>query len=40
VVATANGKTLGETPVVALAAVERAGFFMRIRQRISGMFSK
>jgi len=40
VVATANGKTLGETPVVALAAVERAGFFMRIRQRISGMFSR
>ena len=40
VVATAGGKTLGETPVVALAAVERAGFFQRIGQRISGWFSK
>ncbi|MFL6698396.1 MAG: D-alanyl-D-alanine carboxypeptidase family protein [Vitreoscilla sp.] len=40
VVATANGKQLGEAPVVALAAVERAGFFQRIRQRIAGMFSK
>ena len=40
VVATANGKQLGEAPVVALAAVERAGFFQRIRQRISGLFSK
>ena len=40
VVATANGKQLGEAPLVALAAVERAGFFQRIRQRIAGMFSK
>ena len=40
VVATANGKPLGETPVVALAAVERAGFFQRLGQRISGLFSK
>ena len=40
VVATADGKTLGEAPVVALAAVERAGFFKRIGQRISGWFSK
>jgi serine-type D-Ala-D-Ala carboxypeptidase (penicillin-binding protein 5/6) len=40
VVATANGKQLGEAPVVALAGVERAGFFQRIRQRISGLFSK
>jgi len=39
VVATANGKPLGETPVVALAAVERAGFFQRLGQRISGLFS-
>ena len=40
VVATANGKPLGEAPVVALAAVERAGFFQRIWQRITGLFSK
>jgi len=40
VVASAGGKTLGEAPVVALAGVERAGFFQRIGQRISGWFSK
>ncbi|MGN6529507.1 MAG: D-alanyl-D-alanine carboxypeptidase family protein [Burkholderiaceae bacterium] len=40
VVASANGKQLGEAPVIALAAVERAGFFQRIGQRISGLFSK
>lgn len=40
VVASAGGKPLGEAPVVALAAVERAGFFKRIGQRISGWFSK
>ena len=40
IVATADGKPLGEAPVVALAAVERAGFFQRIGQRISGWFSK
>ena len=40
VVVTANGKKLGETPVVALAGVERAGFFQRMRQHISGWFSK
>jgi D-alanyl-D-alanine carboxypeptidase (penicillin-binding protein 5/6) len=40
VVATAGGKPLGETPIIALAAVERAGFFQRIGQRISGLFSK
>ena len=40
VVASANGKTLGEAPVIALAAVERAGFFQRMRQHISGWFSK
>ena len=39
-VASANGKPLGETPLVALAAVERAGFFERMRQHIAGMFSK
>jgi hypothetical protein len=40
VLVTANGKQLGEAPVVALAGVERAGFFLRIRQHISGWFSK
>ena len=40
ITATADGKPVGEAPVVALAAVERAGFFKRIGQRISGMFSK
>jgi D-alanyl-D-alanine carboxypeptidase (penicillin-binding protein 5/6) len=40
VVATANGKSLGEAPVIALAAVERAGFFQRMRQRIAGWFSR
>ena len=40
VVASAGGKPLGESPVVALVAVERAGFFARIGQRISGIFSK
>jgi D-alanyl-D-alanine carboxypeptidase (penicillin-binding protein 5/6) len=39
-VAVANGKTLGEAPVVALADVERAGFFLRLKQRIAGWFSK
>jgi serine-type D-Ala-D-Ala carboxypeptidase (penicillin-binding protein 5/6) len=37
---TANGKQLGEAPVVALAGVERAGFFLRMRQHISAWFSK
>ena len=40
IVATANGKQLGEAPVVALADVERAGFFERLRQRVAGWFSK
>lgn len=40
IVATANGKPLGEAPLVALADVERAGFFERLRQRVVGWFSK
>jgi D-alanyl-D-alanine carboxypeptidase (penicillin-binding protein 5/6) len=40
VVATAGGKQVGEAPIVALAAVERAGFFQRIGQRVTGWFSK
>jgi D-alanyl-D-alanine carboxypeptidase (penicillin-binding protein 5/6) len=40
IVATAGGKPLGEAPIVALAAVERAGFFQRMVQRVTGWFSK
>jgi D-alanyl-D-alanine carboxypeptidase (penicillin-binding protein 5/6) len=40
IVATAGGKQLGEMPVIALASVERAGFFQRIGQTITGWFSK
>jgi len=40
IVATANGKPVGEAPVIALADVERAGFFERLRQRVVGWFSK
>ncbi|MCE4555474.1 D-alanyl-D-alanine carboxypeptidase family protein [Roseateles cellulosilyticus] len=40
IVATANGKQVGEAPIVALADVERAGFFERLRQRVVGWFSK
>jgi len=39
-VATAAGKQLGEVPIVALASVERAGFFQRMGQIVSGWFSK
>jgi serine-type D-Ala-D-Ala carboxypeptidase (penicillin-binding protein 5/6) len=40
IVASAGGKQLGEAPIVALAPVERAGFFQRIGQHITGWFSK
>jgi D-alanyl-D-alanine carboxypeptidase (penicillin-binding protein 5/6) len=40
IVASAGAKQLGEAPIVALAAVERAGFFQRMGQRVSGWFSK
>ncbi|HEY1132766.1 MAG TPA: D-alanyl-D-alanine carboxypeptidase family protein [Roseateles sp.] len=40
IVATANGKPLGEAQLIALADVERAGFFERLRQRVVGWFSK
>jgi len=40
IVATAGGKPIGESPIIALAGVERAGFFQRIGQHISGLFSK
>ena len=40
VVATANGKPLAETPLVAQADVERAGFFLRAWQGVTGLFGK
>jgi serine-type D-Ala-D-Ala carboxypeptidase (penicillin-binding protein 5/6) len=40
IVASAGGKPLGEVPLVALASVERAGFFQRMGQHVSGWFSK
>ena len=40
VVATSNGKPIGEAPLVAQAEVERAGFFLRAWQGVTGMFGK
>ena len=40
VVATSNGKPVGEAPLVAQADVERAGFFLRAWQGVTGMFGK
>ena len=40
IVASTGGKQLGEAPIVALASVERAGFFQRMGQHVSGWFSK
>ena len=40
VVATSNGKSLGEAPLVAQADVERAGFLMRGWQHIAKLFGK
>lgn len=40
VVATSNGKPVGEAPLVAQAEVERAGIFQRTWQRVTRMFSK
>lgn len=40
VVATSNGKPVAEAPLVAQAAVERAGFFLRMWQRVTGLFGK
>ena len=40
VVASAKGKPLSEAPLVAQADVERAGFAMRLWQRVTGMFGK
>ena len=40
VVASANGKQVGEAPLVAQADVERAGFMLRSWQRVTGLFGK
>lgn len=40
VVATSNGKPIGEAPLVAQADVERAGFFRRAWQGVTGLFGK
>jgi serine-type D-Ala-D-Ala carboxypeptidase (penicillin-binding protein 5/6) len=40
VVATSNGKPVGEAPLVAQADVERAGFMLRGWQYVRGWFGK
>jgi D-alanyl-D-alanine carboxypeptidase (penicillin-binding protein 5/6) len=40
VVATSNGKPVGEAPLVAQADVERAGFMLRAWQHVAGLFGK
>ncbi|MFI4926333.1 MAG: D-alanyl-D-alanine carboxypeptidase family protein [Burkholderiales bacterium] len=40
VVASSNGKTLGEVPLVAQADVERAGFMLRMWQHTAKLFGK
>lgn len=40
VVANANGKPVGEAPLVAQADVERAGFLLRTWQRVAKLFGK
>jgi D-alanyl-D-alanine carboxypeptidase (penicillin-binding protein 5/6) len=40
VVATSNGKPVGEAPLVAQADVERAGFVLRSWQHIARLFGK
>jgi len=40
VVATSNGKPIGETPLVALADVERAGLMLRTWQHVTQLFGK
>lgn len=40
VVAESNGKPVGETPLVAQADVERAGFFLRMWQHLLKLFGK
>jgi len=40
VVATSNGKTVGETPLVAQADVERSGLMRRTWQHVAMLFGK
>ena len=40
VVASSNGKPVGEAPLVAQAEVERAGFMLRMWQHVTGLFGK
>jgi D-alanyl-D-alanine carboxypeptidase (penicillin-binding protein 5/6) len=40
VVATANGKPMGEAPLVALADVEGAGLLLRTWQHVAKIFGK
>jgi D-alanyl-D-alanine carboxypeptidase (penicillin-binding protein 5/6) len=40
VVATSNGKTVGEAPLVALAEVERSGLLLRGWQHVMKLFGK
>ena len=40
VVATANGKPVGETPLVALAEVERSGLLLRAWQHVANLFGR
>jgi D-alanyl-D-alanine carboxypeptidase (penicillin-binding protein 5/6) len=40
VVASSNGKPVGEAPLVAQAEVERAGFVLRSWQHIARLFGK
>src|SRR6478735_516503 len=40
VVAVSNGKPVGETPLIAQADVERAGFMLRTWQRVAKLFGK
>ena len=40
VVATSNGKTIGQAPLVAKADVERAGLLLRLWQHVTRLFGK
>ena len=40
VIATSNGKPVGETPLVAQTEVERAGFLLRGWQQVMKLFGK
>jgi D-alanyl-D-alanine carboxypeptidase (penicillin-binding protein 5/6) len=40
VIATSNGKTVGEAPLLAQAEVERSGFLLRAWQHIAKLFGK